>query len=135
MSIRVRLCLVRVLYLLRCSYIIELYLAMSLEPLTLYNVLGVAELWIALGADPPGVLGHLKWGARCVLISAVAYRSRLHLLHRLRAQEEIDNPSASSEWQYWSSGISDDSKYADLGHPHPGVSRHPDKIHTTYSPP
>ena len=79
---------------------------MSLEPLTLYNVLDVAELWIALGADPPGVRGHLKWRSRCVLMSAVAYRPRINLLRQLRAQDEMDNPSASSEFQYWSSGIS-----------------------------
>ena len=78
---------------------------MSLGPQTLYNVLDLEELWIALGADPPGVRGHLKWRARCVLVSAVAYRPRVHLLRQLRAQEEVDYPSESSEFQYWSSGI------------------------------
>ena len=71
---------------------------MPLEPLTLYSVLDVTELWIALGADRPGVRGHLKWRARCLLLSAVAYRPRVNLLRQLRAQEEMDNPSESSEF-------------------------------------
>ena len=54
-------------------------------------VLDVPELWIAVGADLPGTRRHLKWRARCLLVSACAYRPRVQVLRQLRAQEEIDD--------------------------------------------
>ena len=91
-------CLSQDLLQLASSYFGDRRIAMSSAPLTLYDVMDVPELWVALGAEPPGVKGHLRWRARCLLVSHRVYRPRVYMLRRLRAQEEMDNPSDSSEF-------------------------------------
>lgn len=63
----------------------------SSQAVNFYSVLDVAELWTTLGADLPGRRGYLKWRARCLLVSAHAFRHRSQVLRRLRAQQEIDD--------------------------------------------
>ena len=63
----------------------------SPQAMNFYGVLDVVELWAALGADLPGLFGHLKWRGRCLLVSAQAFRPRSDMLRRLRAQQEIDD--------------------------------------------
>lgn len=63
----------------------------SSQAVDFYSVLDVGELWTTLGADLPGRRGHLKWRARCLLVSAHAFRHRRQVLRRLRAQQEIDD--------------------------------------------
>ena len=68
-----------------------------------HSILDVSELWKFLGADLPGVLDHLLWRARCLLVSTQALHSRRLVLYRLRAQQEMDeafesNSHGSAEW-------------------------------------
>ena len=59
-----------------------------------HAVLCIDELWRCLGCLWPGVLGQLKWRARCLLVSARALNGQRLALYQLRRQQIIDDDYA-----------------------------------------